>query len=133
MGALLSAITFHGNNDRCLHSIGFGKPLGYGAIRIQGLLLETDSEIRERVTDYMAIFEEQMTSIDGNWLDSPQLKELLLMAIGIPRNKAVSFEYLNDPKAYYMLKANNQKLRSFSERVDGGQFKISSLKSKTKK
>ena len=131
LGALLSAITFHGNNDKCLHSIGLGKPLGYGAIMINNLLLETDSELKDSLA-YMAVFEEQMTSIDGNWLDSPQLKELLLMAIGIPGNKAASFEYLNDPKAYYRLKANNQKLRSFSERVDGEQFKISSLKNKTK-
>jgi len=34
IGALLSAITFHGRSDKFMHNIGFAKPYGYGKIDI---------------------------------------------------------------------------------------------------
>lgn len=34
LGALLSAITFYQQNEKCFHQIGFAKPFGYGTLRV---------------------------------------------------------------------------------------------------
>ena len=127
LGALLSAITFHGNNDSCLHSIGFGKPLGYGAIKIDKLSIQTTCGEKLNPNDMMCAFEKEMTNHDNLWLGSSQLKELLLMAKGIPGDKANSFTYLSTPQEYANLKRNRQGLQSYSERIGKTDFSVKSL------
>lgn len=59
LGALLSALTFHGNQNKCFHSIGMGKPLGYGKIKLASVILSCDG-IELNPTDYMASFEKEI-------------------------------------------------------------------------
>lgn len=126
LGALISAITFHANNDVCFHSIGFGKPLGYGALQVKDFELKDREGNPMNPNDLMGEFERIMTLFQSDWLDSPQLTELMLMARGIPEDKLSSFEYLCDPKDFYNLKKANKSLASFSKRT-GSTFMVKSL------
>ena len=83
LGALLSALTFH-NNSECSHSLGMGKPYGFGRVKIE--VIDFDS------SKYLAEFEREMETFDKNWKDS--FKELLAMAKGIPGGKENEFEYM---------------------------------------
>lgn len=125
LGALLSAITFHNNQDTCFHSLGFGKPLGYGKISIKDLKLQCNGQECNGIP-YMVDFEKEMTDFEKRWISSPQLKELLLMAKGIPVQFESSFEYmqLDDFKE---LKKQEYSLPVFSERVRQRNFCPKSL------
>ena len=129
LGALLSAITFHANTDTCFHNIGFGKPLGYGAMKVENLELKDRVGNPIEANDYMGAFEDLMTSFQKDWLCSPQLKELLLMARGIPDKKYASFDYLPDLKDFYKLKGANSHLDSFSRRIES-EITVKSLLTK---
>lgn len=130
LGALLSAITFHGNQDQCLHSIGFGKPLGYGAVSIQNVTLEGVDVNDNRVNgikEYMGVFEDQMSEFNHDWLSSPQMTELILMAQGIPAGKESLFEYmeLND---FRDAKRDTASLKPFSSRIGKTGYSVPSIK-----
>ena len=77
IGALLSAITLHGNNHCLFHSIGSGKPLGYGKIKITGLVL---NGLEHSIFDYLQAFEDQMIKEKPDYLESDTLKELFAIA-----------------------------------------------------
>lgn len=132
LGAILSAITFHGNLDHCFHSIGFGKPMGYGAVAIQNITLEgvdvKDNPVRG-INEYMAAFEEQMTAFTSDWLSSPQMSELVLMARGIPAGKERGFTYMG-LKEFQNLKKEHVSLPPFSVRTGQTQFRLKSIKTK---
>lgn len=72
LGALLSALTFHGT-DGCFHNIGMAKALGYGkiALKLSGI---------EDIGTYLKAFEVELSEQVENWSESEQLKELLSMA-----------------------------------------------------
>ena len=59
IGGLLSAITLHGNNNSFFHSIGSGKPLGYGKIRINRIKIQY---LNHSENDYLIAFENIMNS-----------------------------------------------------------------------
>lgn len=98
LGALLSALTFH-NHAECNYSLGQGKPLGYGKVKI-------DTEIQSLTKSYnkeelLNSFETEMNSFistekvsNTNWIDQPLLKELFAMARGIPEDKERLFTYM---------------------------------------
>lgn len=73
LGALLSAITFHNTQD-CFHSLGMGKPLGYGKIKVS-----VNMDLEKQKT-YLRPFEELMNGHQKNWANSPALQELVTMA-----------------------------------------------------
>ena len=73
LGALLSALTFH-DTKKCFHSIGLGKPLGYGKVEV------TLSGI-DNIQSYLKEFELQVGEKIVNWSESEQLKELFTMAM----------------------------------------------------
>jgi CRISPR-associated protein (TIGR03986 family) len=81
LGALLSALTFHGNTGY-FHNVGMAKPLGYGKIEINAQLESTqDSEQKH----FLALFEEQMNSFlnpESNtaWIKNKNIVELFSMA-----------------------------------------------------
>lgn len=78
IGALLSALTFHGNADQYFHNIGSAKPLGYGKIKIA---VHLPSGMFERnLDDYLAAYEKTMCAWDPQWLSSPYIRILLAMA-----------------------------------------------------
>ena len=76
IGALISAITFHGRSDKCMHNIGFAKPYGYGKIDIKLTL----KDLGYGQDEYLKEFEKQMNEFVPNWLNTKQLTELRSMA-----------------------------------------------------
>lgn len=85
LGALLSALSFHGN-ENAYHSLGMAKPLGYGKvkIRIEGIEFSNESEgAAAGIDDLMRTFEEYMNMQLGMaWHKTEQIVELLTMATG---------------------------------------------------
>ena len=89
LGALLSSILFH-NQKECFHSIGAGKPLGYGKVTIEVLNFQQDA-IEELLYD----FENLMSQNILNWKHTSSLTELFAMAKGIPDGRESEFVYMN--------------------------------------
>ena len=74
IGALLSALTFHGNEKSVFHNIGMAKPLGYGKIKISELQLKG---LQNEFLEYLASFEEL---IGYEKINSERIKILFSMA-----------------------------------------------------
>lgn len=74
IGALLSALTFHGNEKSVFHNIGMAKPLGYGKIKISDLQLKG---LQNEFLEYLASFEEL---IGYEKINSERIKILFAMA-----------------------------------------------------
>lgn len=51
LGALLAAITFNGQTDKCYHSIGYAKPFGYGKLQVVSCEVECSNQIDNLSTD----------------------------------------------------------------------------------
>ncbi|NWH03869.1 TIGR03986 family type III CRISPR-associated RAMP protein [Desulfobacter latus] len=77
IGALLSALTFHGNNDQLFHSIGMAKPLGFGKIRLDIVPEGLKNDPETYMTAFVKAMEAQL-HID--WKTSDQIVELFTMA-----------------------------------------------------
>lgn len=87
LGALLSALTFHGKETECKHSLGQAKAYGYGSVSI--CIDEFKTNQTDSKQDYLIAFEKlmdsQMCKLLGEnikWKDSHQIKELFAMAKG---------------------------------------------------
>lgn len=94
LGALLSALTFHGHTS-CYHNIGGAKSLGYGKVKCEIALHVHDSETKNEVADYLQVFEKWMKDkLNCDWLSTPQLKELFALAEGIPSGREQEFTYM---------------------------------------
>ena len=76
LGAIVSALTFHGNNTDLKHNLGMAKPYGFGSIKIK---LELNNDFLQ----YLSLFEREMNTHVPNWRSSPQIKELFAMAKGL--------------------------------------------------
>ena len=81
LGALLSAITFHGREATCKHSIGQAKALGYGSVSVEINSISTDNDKNSK-EEYLEKFKTEMTKRVPNWENSEELKELFAMAEG---------------------------------------------------
>ncbi|MBR3566195.1 MAG: TIGR03986 family CRISPR-associated RAMP protein [Paludibacteraceae bacterium] len=93
LGALISAILFH-NQQNCKHSLGEGKPLGYGAVKVK--ITNMDEAV---INQYLNTFADQMKNVDPIWERSIQLQELFAMAQGsIPAGRDNEFEYMFQDK-----------------------------------
>lgn len=94
LGALLSALTFHGHTS-CFHNIGGAKPLGYGKVKCGVTLHLRELEAKTEVDNYLQSFENWMVEkLHCDWLATPQLKELFAMAEGIPLGREQEFSYM---------------------------------------
>ncbi len=89
LGALLSSILFH-NQKECFHSLGAGKPLGYGKVTV-----EISNFHQDQVKELLFEFENLMNQHFQNWISSPSLAELFAMAKGIPSGRESEFEYMH--------------------------------------
>lgn len=106
IGALISAITFHGGSDKCMHNIGFAKPYGYGKIDIKLTLKELDCNQEE----YLKEFEKQMSEFVPNWLNTKQLTELRSMAsTSYKASRLLQYQQLENPKSDYLKNAGVEK------------------------
>jgi len=77
IGALLSAISFHGNQNKCFHNLGAAKSFGYGKVSIEVNSLRFTTQT---ITDYMSAFESEMTLFNPGWWKTAALTELFAMA-----------------------------------------------------
>lgn len=96
LGALLSSLDFCGHNE-CFHSIGQGKPLGYGKVKIsvEKVSFSYGSiDISSAKDSFIDAMNEESKSWPVKWEDSDQLKELFAMAKGIPDNRDEEFKYM---------------------------------------
>lgn len=119
LGALLSALTFHKNQDECFHSIGFGKPYGYGSVKISNIELSFVGNSKDY---YMLEFENEMEKHIPNWKNTNTIKELFNMAQGIPNGQEQKFSYLRmsnnrEDNEFLLVKNNREHLESFSKIV----------------
>jgi len=80
IGALISAITLHGQNKTHFHNIGMAKSLGYGKIKIDITLSDRLIYSKE---EYLNTFEELMNSWDKkdyqNWIEASRILEFFSM------------------------------------------------------
>ena len=111
IGALISAITFHGQSEKCLHNIGMAKSLGYGKIDIK---IE-EKELKFNQKDYLDEFENIISKEIPNWKNSPQLRELFAMAnINTKSNNDLSYQLLENPNPKYELDKRNPEKNDFT-------------------
>ena len=87
LGAVLSALLYNGE-DHCYHNLGYGKPLGFGKIKIEVLNME-----RNAIAELMEEFVDEMKKRFIGWSDS--LVELFAMSRGIPKDRESEFVYMN--------------------------------------
>lgn len=108
LGALLSALTFHGTSG-CYHSIGQGKPYGFGKVTYQ-IKLDCDNNNNEQEY-YMSCFEYTMSQ-HTNWVGSEQVTTLLTMAAN--EVEGTPFEYMTmemgGANEFILAKNNNEYL-----------------------
>ncbi len=102
IGALISALTFHGQENKLYHNIGMAKPLGYGKIKVN-LAFTSLNHSKE---EYLKTFEDLMNSwIDkpyDSWTNSKQLEELFAMSDEL-KAKSLKYQLLENPKPKYEL------------------------------
>lgn len=91
LGALLASITFN-KHPECFHSLGSGKPLGYGKIRIEpSLSISGDNRDCNWFIDN---FDQTLENAGFSLKDDRGIKELLAMAKGIPAGRDLEFTYM---------------------------------------
>ena len=99
-GALLSALTFHGN-EGCLHQIGMAKPLGYGSVKLEPIV-QSDKETL--LGDFEAYMNISLKDSVDDYHDCEQIQELVCMATPVEHkevsvlNHEFPYNRLNDPK-----------------------------------
>lgn len=108
LGALLSALTFHNNQEKCFHLIGMAKPLGYGKIKLNNLKLNCSNVGYEPIM-LMAKFEKAICDkiFEGNF-DKWSESVLKLFEFAQQRSDSKIIRY---PKAFNEFKnIKNKKL-----------------------
>lgn len=125
IGALISAITFHGTEKKSFHSIGSAKPFGYGKVQLSEVNLKS---LNEKIDDYLIAFEKTMEEErKGCWLNSKQITELLSMA----QYQNDSSEYPDKPKTFVDYKNQNQYLPNHSETIGKNKIQVNSIVKQT--
>ena len=99
LGALLSALTFHGKPDLYYHQLGQAKPYGYGRCRYSAIL---EGEGLEEPNYYMGHFEHELSDKLGTpWHQSSQIQELFALAGSAVSNETEEYKYMRlstDPR-----------------------------------
>lgn len=133
IGALVSALTFH-NSNGLSHSLGGGKPYGFGKVKIEVVN-------KAQFIEHLYLFEQEMDKFTmiknlGSWINTKQVKEIVAIAKS-PVSKDVDnhlnypqLELPNVPKRdaneFNNYKKNNQSLRPYS--AINGTVEIRSVK-----
>lgn len=93
IGALLSALTYHGNHQILRHNLGMAKALGYGRVKF-------DVKMEDgKLKNYLKSFEELMNSHSQNrfgkkWIDTDQIRDLGVMAKAASENNRLNYPKL---------------------------------------
>jgi len=105
LGALLSALSFHGHQNNFYHNIGMAKSLGFGKIKI-------DVDL-DKYQKYLIEYEMLMNKeLNRSWIETEQIKELFTMAYK-DLNIDDKLKYLNldpDKKINKFVDAKNEKI-----------------------
>ncbi len=84
LGALISAITFHGDSDHCYHQIGQAKPYGFGKLSVQLTKTVIDREPagfkKDSYAYFLGLFEQQMNTIQNSWCSSGPIAQLITIS-----------------------------------------------------
>ena len=122
LGALLSALTFHGRENKCKHSLGMAKSAGYGStsISLNELIVNGEDKLSSK-QKFLDAFKSLMTTeVDPNWVNTPRLKELFAMAEGFSE-KSMTYDF----KSMFLkefAKAKQQYMRRFKDGSYGNDF-----------
>jgi len=125
IGALLSALTFHGqedqNKDQYYHSLGMAKPLGYGTVHIKNVQLKglryRDAEFYTNEFEIMMDMEIEKLCLQNSqppisWRDTVSWTELLRTSAIAKHPERLKYPALNDFRQY---KKDNKYLPPHSE------------------
>lgn len=132
LGALVSAITFHGNSGHFYHSIGSAKPYGFGKLRVE---ISNLKDVQPFMKHFEWTINDHLKKLDSDkFINQGAIIELVSMASN-PENPLVNellkyplLEVVKDGKKHNEFndyKKDKKFLESYSER--NGEFKISSL------
>ena len=95
IGAIISALTFHGNESTHYHNLGMAKSLGYGKINISLNL----NNLKYTKEEYLKEYELEMSLFQDNWLYSQSIIELFSMANkSIVNDKNLIYQKLENPQ-----------------------------------
>ncbi len=125
LGALLSALTFHGNEDSLYHSLGMAKALGCGKMKleitdIRSTTLCLDNR-REYLQSFVESLEDEMHTMEStfNWPSQPQIVELLTMAREQENRDNSTLEHMileiNGDNEFLDAKTKREHLKPYSE------------------
>ena len=115
LGALVWSLDFGGEEGGLCHSLGGGKPFGFGGVRLASTSAEITSNSGDEVsgTDALAAFKALMEDKTEEWKESSQLRELLGMADprrGDQNADELTYMTLGDgPRNNAFTKAKNQR------------------------
>ncbi len=125
LGALLSAITFHLQNDILDHNIGSAKPLGYGRLNIQ---INSNLNIKKYLSDFEQMMQQHSKNVlHKNWLELKALKELYAMAIDHVNKFILEYPKIETNEFANYVK-NNIYLKYYSEYFKGKSLGFISIK-----
>ena len=134
IGALISALSFH-NTDGLFHSLGAGKPYGFGKIRLEVKNMDLFLE-------HLFLYEQEMDKFThsiniGSWLNTKQIKELFSTVKSPSNNIDGLLKYpilelpnvpAKDANEFNNYKKQNQSLSSYSN--INGNVNVSSVRLK---
>lgn len=125
LGALLSALSFHGNTDKCYLQVGQGKPYGYGkmSVSVDALrAVRNDDDTLVDADSAMGSFELLMDGWlkDETWRENKSVRELFALASQSVGKEDERFKYMSldvDGKnnEFTDAKKGNEYLMRFSE------------------
>ena len=140
LGALLSALSFHGNTDKCYLQVGQGKPYGYGkmSVSVDALrAVRNDDDTLVDADSAMGSFELMMDGWlkDETWRENKSVKELFALSSQSVGNNDSKFKYMTlevDGKknefADAKNKDNREYLMRFTELLPNSAFEIKTKK-----
>lgn len=117
IGALLSAITFHGT-DNCFHYIGSAKAYGYGKMKLTSIKFIGKHSINDYLFEFEDSFKKDKFDQFKNFSlkETDQLNELILMAQEQNNQHNSLLEYMSlDKKEFMIAKKNHEFLNGYSK------------------
>lgn len=119
LGALLSALTFHGKEKECKHSLGHAKSQGYGSVSINIDSIKVN-QIECQKEEFLQKYESTMNDFIRNeckksksWLNTEQIKELFAMAKGFDDRALINTFTSMELEEFGKAKGNYMRHRDF--------------------
>ncbi len=125
IGALISALTFHGNSNY-RHNIGMAKSLGYGRIKID---IDTAS-LKHTSEEYLKSYETEMELFQNDWISSTQIRELFSMSnSAIVNDKNLKYQKLDEDgkNDFTDAKKNKDFLQNYTSIVNNKEDSLKSF------